>query len=73
MAKLPQVKSKEAIKALERAGFVVQRIKCGHYILKKGNLRVIVPYHSTGNLKPGTLSSIIKEAGLSVEEFIGYL
>jgi predicted RNA binding protein YcfA (HicA-like mRNA interferase family) len=43
MAKLPQVKSKEAIKALEHAGFVIQRIKSGHYILKKENLRVIVP------------------------------
>lgn len=43
-----------------------------HYILKKERLRVTVPYHNK-DLKPGTLKSIIEQAGLTVEEFLDLL
>jgi predicted RNA binding protein YcfA (HicA-like mRNA interferase family) len=43
---LPAIKPREAIKALERGGFYIRRITGGHYILKKDNRIVTVPYHN---------------------------
>lgn len=70
--KLPALKPKLVIKALERNGFYVHHVSGSHYILKKDALRVTVPYHNK-DLKPGTLRSIIGQAGLTVEEFLELL
>ena len=72
VGKLPVLKPKRVIKALERGGFYVHHASGSHYILKKEKLRVTVPYHNK-DLKPGTLRSIIKDAGLTVEEFLDML
>jgi predicted RNA binding protein YcfA (HicA-like mRNA interferase family) len=66
--KLPVLKPRRVIKALERGGFKVHHTSGSHYILKKENLRVTVPYHNK-DLKPGTLASIIEQAGLTIEGF----
>jgi predicted RNA binding protein YcfA (HicA-like mRNA interferase family) len=70
--KLPAVKPKRVIKALERYGFYIHHATGSHYILKKDNLRVTVAYHNK-DLKPRTLASIIEQAGLTVEEFLDLL
>jgi predicted RNA binding protein YcfA (HicA-like mRNA interferase family) len=70
--KLPVLKPKKVIKALERGGFYVHRVSGSHYILKNGGRRVTVPYHHR-DLKPGTLASIIEQAGLKVAEFVDLL
>ena len=70
--KLPTLKPKQVLKALERHGFSIRRVSGSYYILKKERLRVTVPYHSK-DLKPGTLKSIIEQAGLTVEEFLHLL
>ena len=70
--KLPAIKPKRVIRALERNGFQTHHTTGSHYILKKGKLRVTVPYHNK-DLKPGTLASIISQAGLTVDEFIALL
>jgi predicted RNA binding protein YcfA (HicA-like mRNA interferase family) len=70
--KLPALKPKRVIKAFERGGFFVHHTSGSHYILKKEKLRVTVPYHNK-DLKPGTLKSIIEQAGLTVEEFLDLL
>jgi predicted RNA binding protein YcfA (HicA-like mRNA interferase family) len=70
--KLPVVKPKMVIRALKRTGFAVHHTTGSHYFLKKGKLRVSIPYHNK-DLKPGTLASIIAQAGLTVEEFIDWL
>lgn len=72
MSRLPSLKSREIIRALERAGFVEHRQKGSHKIFKKDDLRVIVPIHSR-DLKKGTVLSIIEQAELTVEEFIELL
>jgi predicted RNA binding protein YcfA (HicA-like mRNA interferase family) len=72
MPGLPAVKPKIVIRVLKRSGFVVHHTTGSHYILKKDKLRVSVPYHNK-DLKPGTLASIITQAGLSVEEFLDLL
>jgi predicted RNA binding protein YcfA (HicA-like mRNA interferase family) len=70
--KLPALKPKKVIKALERNGFTVHHTTGSHYILKKDTLRVTVAYHNK-DLKPRTLASIIEQAGLTVEEFLNLL
>jgi len=69
---LPALKPKKVIKALERNGFIIHHTTGSHRILKKEKLRVTVPYHNK-DLKPGTLASIIKQAGLTVDGFLDLL
>lgn len=65
----PAFKPERVIKALKRAGFYIHHVRGSHYILKKGKVRVTVPYHNK-DLKTGTLAAIINQAGLSVEGFL---
>jgi predicted RNA binding protein YcfA (HicA-like mRNA interferase family) len=71
MPKLPVVSGKDTINALERLGFTVTRQKGSHVVLRKGNIGCVVPNHK--ELKSGTLAGIIRQAGLSVDEFIDAL
>ncbi len=59
---------KEVIKALHRIGFVVDHQRGSHIFLHNldRNISVIVPNHK--ELRKGTLHSIIKKAGLSLDE-----
>ncbi len=72
MSRLPSLKSREIIRALEKSGFVEHQQKGSHKIFKKDHLRVTVPIHSH-DLKKGTVLSIIEQAELTVEEFIELL
>lgn len=68
MTKLPRdLKPNKVIKALERAGFVIDHVTGSHYILKKGALRTSVPFHKV--VKTGTLRAILKQVEMSIEEF----
>jgi predicted RNA binding protein YcfA (HicA-like mRNA interferase family) len=57
-----------------KSGICHQTAKGDHVIMKRANppARVTVPNHRK-DLKPGTLHEIIKEAGLTVDEFIQLL
>jgi predicted RNA binding protein YcfA (HicA-like mRNA interferase family) len=74
MTKLPVVNGQECIRALQKAGFVIKRQTGSHVIMKGSEFpaRVTVPNHRK-SLKPGTLHQIIKDAGLSVDDFIALL
>jgi predicted RNA binding protein YcfA (HicA-like mRNA interferase family) len=75
-AGLPVVNGRQVIRALMRAGFVVDRIAGSHYVLAHPqDLRrtVTVPVHAGRDLKRGTLRSIIRQAGFTVEEFADLL
>ncbi len=61
------VKPRQMIKVLEQRGFKFVRQKGSHRLYKKGNIRVTIPYHRR-DLKPGTLQSILKQAGIGKEE-----
>lgn len=61
---MKSVKPRQMIKVLERKGFTFIRQKGSHRLYRKGELRVIVPYHNK-DLKPGTLRNILKQAGLT--------
>ena len=66
--KLPVVSGEEAVRALARAGFCLVGQRGSHVKLRHPAGRVvIVPIHD--ELAPGTLKSILRQAGLTVEEF----
>ena len=75
MPKLPLISGKEAVRDLERAGFMLLRQKGSHVILKKmtidGEIGTVVPLHQ--ELAVGTLGGILKQAHLTVDEFFKYL
>ena len=77
MPKLPIVSSKEIIRVLQKAGFeyAPKRGKGSHLaFVKKDKDRtrlVIVP--DKKEIPKGTLLSILEQAGLSKEEFVGLL
>jgi len=71
MPKLPVLSGTEAVRALERLGFVVVRQRGSHLVLRRGSAGCVVPNHR--ELKIGTLTGILKQAGVSVEEFISVL
>ena len=72
MQKLPVASGREVVKALNKAGFKVVGRKGSHVRLKKKTpgktYIVIVPIHA--EIKKGTLRSILRQAGLTREEFI---
>jgi predicted RNA binding protein YcfA (HicA-like mRNA interferase family) len=70
--KLPILKPREVVRALKRSGFYIRRITGSHYILKKDVQTVTVPYHNK-DLKPGTIASIIRQSGFTIEEFLDLL
>ena len=74
MTRLPVVKPRQLIRALERAGFFLHHVTGSHHYFKHPNKPglVVVPYH-TKDLKPGTLRAILRQAGLSANELINLL
>ena len=68
---LPVVSGAEVVKALITAGFFEVSQRGSHVKLRKGDATVIVPMHK--ELAAGTLRSIIRQSGMSVEEFLEFL
>jgi len=72
MTRLPALKPAEVIRILERAGYYVDHVTGSHYIIRHPERpgRIPVPYHAGRDIKRGTLGSIIKQSGLTEEEFL---
>ena len=68
--RLPRISGKQAVAALLRASFTVHRIRGSHYILKhyQTGRRVTIPYQRQ-ELALKTLHSILKQVGISPDEF----
>ena len=71
MPKLPRVSGSETVRALERLGFAVVRQRGSHIIMRRGASGCSVPNHR--ELKTGTLAGVLRQAGVSVEEFTAEL
>ena len=71
MPKLPHVSGTEAIRSFERLGFTVVRQRGSHAVLRRGGTGCVIPIHR--ELKVGTLSGALKQAGVTAEEFIAAL
>jgi predicted RNA binding protein YcfA (HicA-like mRNA interferase family) len=73
MSKLPVISGAECIKALEKVGFVVNRQRGSHITLvrQETSTQLTVPNHKT--IAKGTLRTIIRDSGLTVDEFVDLL
>ncbi len=73
--RLPALRPNDVIRALSLAGFAVHHVTGSHHFLKHPDrpmVRVSVPFHRK-DVPRGTLRAIIRQAGLTVEEFLEYL
>lgn len=63
------VSGQDCVKALEKIGFYFKRQEGSHIVLRRDDpfSQVIVPNHR--ELDRGTLRAIIRQAGISVDEF----
>ncbi|HZK07750.1 MAG TPA: type II toxin-antitoxin system HicA family toxin [Bacteroidales bacterium] len=73
MTSLPNISGQECIKALQKAGFYFKRQTGSHLVLRRDNpfAQLIVPNHK--QLDRGTLRAIIRQADLSVKDFVDLL
>ena len=71
MPKLPRVSGAEALCALQNLGFVIVRQRGSHIVMRRGSSGCVVPNHR--ELKVGTLAGVLRQAGVSAEEFIAAL
>ena len=72
MNKIPSLNYDKVIKALQRDGWVIVRQKGSHIRLQKrvenDTLKIIVPAHKP--IKGSTLAHILKQAGISLKDFL---
>ena len=71
MPKQPVVSGRKAIRVLERGGFVIDHQDGSHVTMWHPGTRrhATVPVHGSADLPPGTLRSVLRQAGLTVDEF----
>jgi predicted RNA binding protein YcfA (HicA-like mRNA interferase family) len=73
--KLPAVRPEAVIRALERAGFVLRRIRGSHHQLShrdRPELRTTVPVGNR-DLRRGTLHAILRDCEITPEQFLELL
>ena len=66
MPKLPGINHLDAIRALEKAGFVVLR-QGKHVVMGNGSRILTIPRHNPVNAI--TMGGIVRDAGLSIDQF----
>ena len=67
---LPAVPGAKVVKALERAGFTVTRVRGSHYNMRHADGRTVsVPVHTGQDMAKGTLHGILSSIGMTVDEF----
>ena len=72
--KLPILSGKEVVKALKKIGYEIDHQTGSHIILRHKNpphRRLTIPNHK--EIARGTLRAIIRQAGLTREEFLKLL
>ena len=74
MTRLPVVSGRDAVKALRKIGYELDHQTGSHMILRRSTppyRRLTIPDHK--ELAKGTLRAVIREAGLTVDEFAALL
>jgi len=75
MGRLPTLKPNRVLRALLRAGFYIHHQTGSHAQLRNKDdpkLRVTIPIHNK-DIPKRTLTSIIRQAGLTIDKFLEYL
>jgi predicted RNA binding protein YcfA (HicA-like mRNA interferase family) len=70
LSTLPRASGREVVKALQKAGYEYDHQPGSHIVLRQTahpHRRLVVPDHA--KIAKGTLRAIIRQAGLTVEEF----
>ncbi|HBL39532.1 TPA: hypothetical protein DDZ10_02565 [Candidatus Uhrbacteria bacterium] len=72
---LPSLRARKIIRALEKAGFVQDRQKGSHVVMRHPTKKcqTVVPIHSGEEIHKSLLMDIIKQAELSIQEFLNLL
>lgn len=70
-SKYPVLRPNEIISALSKKGFVFKGQKGSHAKYSNGTRIAIIPMHST--VAKGTLKSILIQAGIELNEFLGLI
>jgi predicted RNA binding protein YcfA (HicA-like mRNA interferase family) len=65
--RLLPVSGKHMVKVFKKIGFQIDRQTGSHIVMSKEDIILVIPYHST--VAKGTERELIKDAGLTVEEF----
>lgn len=73
MGRLGNISGKEAVKAFGKAGWLVMGQVGSHVVMTKAGVRanLSIPQHK--ELSTGTLRTLIRAAGMTVEEFAALL
>ena len=71
MPKLPRVSGAEALKALQKLGFEKVRQAGSHVVARRRAKGCVIPMHP--ELKVGTLAGLLRQADVSVEDFMAAL
>ena len=72
MSRLPRLSGREAASAFQKLGYQLRRMEGSHMIYKAPGRRPLsIPDHK--ELDRGTLRAIIRQSGLSVDEFVKLL
>lgn len=71
LPELPHVSGAEAIRALERLWFAVERQRGSHVMLRRGSVGCVVLLHR--EIKRWTLGGILRQAGIDAEAFVELL
>ena len=73
MPKLPVISGRQARRAFEKAGWVFNRQRGSHMVLVRAGtpFNLTIPDHK--ELDRGLLRGLIRDAGLTVEEFVALL
>lgn len=70
MPSVPAVSGARVVKALEKIGFQVARVRGSHHIMRYPDGRwTTVPVHQGRDIAKGTLRNVLADAGLTIEEF----
>ncbi len=74
MSSFPSVTGKDLIKALNKCGFKVIRIKGSHHFLRhEDGRRSVVPVHKNETIGKGLLAQILRDCEISREELRTFL
>lgn len=70
MSKLPALTGAEVVRALERGGFEVVRVRSSHHFMRHADGRTtVVSVHAGETIGPGLMSKILRDCDLGREEF----
>ena len=75
MSRLGSYRGEEVVRAFQRGGWKITRQRSSHVILEKEGYEATlsIPVHKGKNVKRGTLRDLIKDARMSVDEFLEYI